>query len=125
MAYVSLNRFERISPSSHPALSAMVSRKPRKSARAQRLGRREATLRFRIDGGLDGEHRLSCPGARERRARLRAARVRHVRRHAHRGTAERGVESLDPDPATTERIVQAHARVFSGMKREAEQILER
>lgn len=40
------------------------------------------------------------------------------------GTAERGVESLDPDPATTERILQAHARVFSGMTGEAERIRE-
>lgn len=29
------------------------------------------------------------------------------------GSAERGVESLEPDPATTERILREHARIFS------------
>lgn len=31
------------------------------------------------------------------------------------GTAERGVESLEPDPATTERILRGHRRIFAGM----------
>lgn len=31
------------------------------------------------------------------------------------GSAERGVESLEPDPATTERILRGHRRIFAGM----------
>jgi hypothetical protein len=32
------------------------------------------------------------------------------------GTFERGVSNLDPDPATTERILRENKAIFDGMK---------